>query len=82
MKTCHNTFSINFLIVSQCQPKLDLYFRFAFVDFKSAEAAAEAFDSMNGQAIDGRQVTLDFAADKGSGGGGGGYGSPRGGRGK
>lgn len=38
---------------------------------------------MNGQSIDGRQVTLDFAADKGSGGGGGGF-SPRGrgGRGK
>ncbi|KAI8796535.1 nucleolin, partial [Biomphalaria glabrata] len=50
---------------------------FAFVDFESADAAAEAFDSMNGQSIDGRQVTLDFAADKGSGGGGGGF-SPRG----
>ncbi|CAG5122213.1 unnamed protein product, partial [Candidula unifasciata] len=43
---------------------------FAFVDFSSAEAAADAFDSMNGQSIDGRQVMLDFAADKGSGGGG------------
>ncbi|CAL1542821.1 unnamed protein product [Lymnaea stagnalis] len=53
---------------------------FAFVDFNSADAAAEAFDSMNGQAIDGRQVTLDFAADKGSGGGGRDF-SPRGGRG-
>lgn len=52
------------------------------MDFKTAEDAAEAFDSMNGQSIDGRQVSLDFAADKGSGGGGGF--SPRGfgGRGK
>ncbi|BFZ03621.1 hypothetical protein BsWGS_06659 [Bradybaena similaris] len=58
---------------------------FAFVDFGSADAAADAFDSMNGQSIDGRQVTLDFAADKGSGGGGGfgrgggGFGRGRGG---
>ena len=60
-----------------------LFFRFAFVDFDSADKAAAAYDAMNGETIDGRQVRLDFAAEKGSGGGGGDF-SPRdrGGRGK
>uniref|UniRef100_A0A0B7ANH4 RNA-binding protein EIF1AD n=1 Tax=Arion vulgaris TaxID=1028688 RepID=A0A0B7ANH4_9EUPU len=56
---------------------------FAFVEFKTPEAAANALDSMKGLSIDGRQLTLDFAADKGSGARGGftprGRGSGRGG---
>lgn len=43
---------------------------FAFVEFTDSNSATAAFDAMSGSAIDGRQVTIDFAADKGSGGGG------------
>lgn len=60
---------------------------FAFVEFTSSDKATEAFDSMSGSSIDGRQVHLDFAADKGGGGGGfggrgGGGGGGFGGRGR
>jgi len=48
--------------------------RFGFVEFSSANEAAEAFDSMKGQEIDGRPVTLNFASPSGRGGGGGGGG--------
>ena len=56
--------------------------RFAFVDFDSADKAAAAHDAMNGETIDGRQVRVDFAAEKGSGGGGDFSPRGRGGRGK
>lgn len=51
---------------------------FGFVDFHSNEQAKKAFDTMNGQFVDGRSITLDFAEERGSSGGGGG---DRGGRG-
>jgi len=54
---------------------------FAFVEFTDSDKATAAFDSMSGSSIDGRQVHLDFAADKSSGGGGGGFGGRGGGRG-
>ena len=49
-------------------------FRFGFVEFSSAEQAASAFDRMKGQEVDGRQVFLDFAAERSGGGGGEGFG--------
>jgi len=51
----------------------------AFVEFATAEKAAETHDAMSGQSIDGRKVKVDFAADRGSSGGGGFGGSGRGG---
>ena len=36
--------------------------RFAFVEFGSPDDAASAYDSMQNQEIDGRQVFLDFAS--------------------
>ncbi|XP_012938051.1 nucleolin isoform X2 [Aplysia californica] len=51
---------------------------FAFVEFGSPDEAASAYDTMAGETIDGRQVRIDFAAEKSGGGGGGGGG--RGGR--
>lgn len=49
---------------------------FGFVEFDSPEAAKDAYDSMRGESVDGRQVTIDFAAERGEGGrrGGGGRG--------
>lgn len=52
---------------------------FGFVEFSSAEAAQSAHDAMQGQDVDGRAITVDYAAEK-TGGGGGGRGG-RGGRG-
>lgn len=52
---------------------------FGFVEFDSPEEAKEAYDKMQGQSIDGRDVFVDFAGERGSGGGGGGRGGGRGG---
>ncbi|KAL8572087.1 hypothetical protein ACOMHN_031044 [Nucella lapillus] len=53
---------------------------FGFVEFDSPDDAASAFDKMQSTAIDGRQVTIDFASPGGGRGGGrGGYGGGRGG---
>ena len=38
--------------------------RFGFVDFDSAKDAQDAFNAMDGQEIDGRQVFLDFAEER------------------
>jgi len=58
-----------------CQSLCSIYLcRFGFVEVSSANEAAEAFDCMKGQEIDGRPVTLDFASPSGLGGGGGGGG--------
>ncbi|VDI38075.1 nucleolin [Mytilus galloprovincialis] len=57
---------------------------FGFVDFDSAEAAQSAFNAMKGKEIDGRQIFVDFAGERGAGGdrrGGGRGGGFRGGRG-
>ena len=45
-----------------------LFFNFsiAYVEFNSPEEASEAHDSMQGQALDGRDITVDFALDRGS----------------
>jgi nucleolin len=51
----------------------------AFVEFSSVDAAEAALKKMQGQSLDGRQISLDFAEDRGSGGGG--RGGFRGGRG-
>jgi len=37
---------------------------FAFVEFSCPETAIKAHDAMSGQTLDGRQVTVDFAANK------------------
>lgn len=42
-------------------------FRFGFVDFETAAAAKAAKSAMEGESIDGREVHLDFAAERGSG---------------
>lgn len=38
--------------------------RFGFVEFDSVDSAKEAFNSMKGQEVDGRQVFLDFAEER------------------
>lgn len=49
--------------------------RFAFVEFSSQDDATKAMESLQGTDIDGRNVRLDYAADRnGGGGGGGGFG--------
>jgi len=40
------------------------------VEYDSPDDAKSALDAMNGAEIDGRQVNLDFASERGSGGGG------------
>jgi len=57
---------------------------FAFVEFGDATQAATAHDTMSGGNLDGRQITIDFAADKRGGGGGrgGGFGGRGGGFGR
>ena len=42
--------------------------RIAFIEFGSMEAAEAAKNKMTGKAVDGRQVFIDFAEDRGSGG--------------
>lgn len=42
-------------------------FRFGFVDFESVDDAKEALKSMNGQTVDGREIKIDFAQERGSG---------------
>jgi nucleolin len=68
---------------------------FGFVDFETVEEAKQALTNMTGETIDGREITIDFAHKRGSGGphrggrgggfrggrGGGGGGGFRGGRG-
>lgn len=56
---------------------------FGFVDFDSAEDAQSAFNAMKGKEIDGRQIFVDFAGERGGGDrrGGGRGGGFRGGRG-
>jgi len=44
---------------------------FGFVEFPSGEAAQSAHDAMQGQEVDGRAITIDYATEKGGGGGGG-----------
>ena len=47
-------------------------FRFAFIEFPTPEAAQKSHDEMQGQEVDGRAMTVDYAAEKGAGGGRGG----------
>lgn len=51
---------------------------FGFVSFSTADECQQAYKAMVGQEVDGRQVSIDYAAEKGSGGGGGGRGGGRG----
>ena len=39
------------------------------MEFESGAAAQAAHDAMQGQEVDGRQVTVDYAAEKAPGGG-------------
>ncbi|GAV82150.1 RRM_1 domain-containing protein [Cephalotus follicularis] len=52
---------------------------FGFVTFKDEKAMRDAIDGMNGQNLDGRNITVNEAQSRGSGGGGGGGGYTRGG---
>ncbi|XP_047309144.1 glycine-rich RNA-binding protein GRP2A-like [Impatiens glandulifera] len=54
---------------------------FGFVTFKDEQSLRDAIEGMNGQALDGRNITVNEAQSRGSGGGGGGggYGGGRGG---
>ena len=59
---------------------------FGYAEYGSTEEAKAALESLNGTAIDGRNIRLDFAAEKkdfasggGGGGGGGGFSGGRGG---
>ncbi len=63
---------------------LHFFLRFGFVEFSSQEEATAALSAMNGSEIDGRSISIDYAAPKGEGGargGRGGFGGDRGGRG-
>ena len=51
------------------------------MDFGSEDDSAAAFDLMNGQEIDGRQIAIDYATERSSGGGDRGRGGRGGGRG-
>ena len=53
---------------------------FGFVTFKDEQAMKDAIEGMNGQSLDGRNITVNEAQSRGSGGGGGGGGGFRGGR--
>ncbi|KAJ8441985.1 hypothetical protein Cgig2_020130 [Carnegiea gigantea] len=46
---------------------------FGFVTFTSEQELKDAIEGMNGQTLDGRQITVNEAQSRGSGGGGGGY---------
>ncbi|KAL9141575.1 hypothetical protein ABFS82_14G114200 [Erythranthe guttata] len=51
---------------------------FGFVTFKDERSMREAIEGMNGQELDGRNITVNEAQSRGSGGGGGGgFGGPR-----
>ncbi|XP_011092798.1 glycine-rich RNA-binding protein 2-like isoform X1 [Sesamum indicum] len=45
---------------------------FGFVTFKDEQAMRDAIEGMNGQELDGRNITVNEAQSRGSGGGGGG----------
>jgi RNA recognition motif-containing protein len=53
---------------------------FGFVTYNNADDANKAMEAMNGASLDGRNLKVDIAQDRGRGGGGGGRGG-RGGRG-
>lgn len=50
---------------------------FGFVTMSSPEEAQRAIDALNGQPVEGRNVTVNVARPKEEGGGGGGFGGPR-----
>ncbi|KAE8769475.1 low temperature-responsive RNA-binding protein [Hordeum vulgare] len=52
---------------------------FGFVTFASDEAMRQAIEAMNGQDLDGRNITVNEAQSRRSGGGGGGFGGGGGG---
>ncbi|XP_047308870.1 glycine-rich RNA-binding protein GRP1A-like [Impatiens glandulifera] len=52
---------------------------FGFVTFKDEQSLKAAIEGMNGQDLDGRNITVNEAQSRGSGGGGGGGGYNRGG---
>ncbi|GER50360.1 glycine-rich RNA-binding protein [Striga asiatica] len=52
---------------------------FGFVTFSNEQSMREAIDAMNGQELDGRNITVNEAQSRGGGGGGGGGGGFRGG---
>ena len=54
---------------------------FGFVEFSNPEHAKAAINALNGKSIDGRDLTVNEAKPRESGGGGGGGGGGRGGRG-
>ncbi|KAL0348415.1 UNVERIFIED_CONTAM: Glycine-rich RNA-binding protein [Sesamum angustifolium] len=51
---------------------------FGFVTFKDEQSMSNAIEGMNGQELDGRNITVNEAQSRGSGGGGGGGGGFRG----
>lgn len=46
-------------------------FRFGYVEFPNADAARDALETLTGAEMDGRELRVDIAAPKQSGGGGG-----------
>ncbi|KAK1287464.1 hypothetical protein QJS10_CPB19g00571 [Acorus calamus] len=52
---------------------------FGFVTFANEQAMRDAIEGMNGQTLDGRNITVNEAQSRGSGGGGGGFRSGGGG---
>ncbi|GJN23710.1 hypothetical protein PR202_gb11379 [Eleusine coracana subsp. coracana] len=50
---------------------------FGFVTFSTEQSMLDAIENMNGKELDGRNITVNQAQSRGSGGGGGGYGGRR-----
>ncbi|KAK6946244.1 RNA recognition motif domain [Dillenia turbinata] len=50
---------------------------FGFVTFSNEQSMRDAIEGMNGQSLDGRNITVNEAQSRGSGGGGGGFGGRR-----
>ncbi len=42
-----------------------LLYRFGFIEYSSADQAEKGYNNMVGSSVDGRQIVLDFAAERG-----------------
>ena len=40
------------------------HFSFGFVEFPTPEAAEAAYNSMQGESVDGREICVDYAAER------------------
>lgn len=75
-----NMFALNGVIVQIINDRETGRSRgFGFVTFREEKSMRDAIDGMDGQSLDGRNISVSEAQSRGSGGGGGGGGFSRGG---